>query len=587
MFGKKYKKGMADATAIFEKFTEKQKEALEKISAELKTGLCTLEEAIKQFEDFKIDIQDAFAIWEQKDREAYYAIIMPKLPSILSKWEKLLLVGILYQLADIIRATSKQQEFIFNIQHYWNDEIIEPPELEEHSNIFESIGKINNIDCQLIIYQIVAEYLIIGTKLCCIQKNKINVLLNEFRLNNNDKKIIETRVQRSYRAIGAEGLAKKYCKSSDEKPTPMLTESSDEANELYKIRSEEQKQKIRDNIVNKVIDYFYQYYSVRVETDNYILLANNEGDKYYCIDKRTGESRMCENFPKTYPPYRTWHSCEDFVVAAQKESVYLFDLNTLSINKLPITMEDNNCVKALMPNNIIYQRRKTDSYSFELVAYNFLSNESCVIKDESVEDVIPWVDNLILYDNYNIELYSMTNKTITTILKGNTCFSFISIYNNTIFIVQEIQGSTWEYKHFVISKICLNQESYALQKVKEISAYIGRGLYLKSTFTPIYNGFCYITESSARDYSIDPQFKLMYFSFENENCLQLAHKVGESEIKKYGFAKRKERLNYFPRSIEPVNSHIIYNNERLGLHYTYSYVDINQPMIIHSRESIK
>ncbi len=129
MFGKKYEKGMADATAIFEKFTEKQKEALEKIFAELKKGLCTLEEAKKRFEELEIDLFAAIEYLTKKEKEISYSISMPDDIKMLEKEEGILLIGALYQLAMTVKANQEQQAFVLSVQSYFG--ILECPDSYE------------------------------------------------------------------------------------------------------------------------------------------------------------------------------------------------------------------------------------------------------------------------------------------------------------------------------------------------------------------------------------------------------------------------------------------------------------------------
>jgi len=221
MANKKYKKGMTDAAKAYFDFGSKQEQVLEHILHEVSERNDILDKNITNLYEYLLS----------SEKQKLYSIYTPIDVADLDCEEKLLLVGILYKLTQDKVPTEAQQRFIRSIQHYLN--IKESP---LGVNI-SAIEKIESMNAQKAIYQVVLEYLMLQEGDSYDETEIQHDLLDSFNLNNKNRQTIAEHVRLLYIATGAEGFVEKYGFSANEESLF----SSDLQNKIIESKAEIEK----------------------------------------------------------------------------------------------------------------------------------------------------------------------------------------------------------------------------------------------------------------------------------------------------------------------------------------------------------
>lgn len=291
MFGRKklYKKGLADAMQAYEDFGKKQEAALEHIREEVRNGNKTLSDALSGLGD---ELNGIYRYLNSKEKETLYHLSTPMDIKELDAEEQILLLAVLYQLADDQGAdiTGNQRAYIRSVQKYL--EITNPQTFAD----FSTIENIDSVDVQKTFLRIALEffYLQDGDELSDTQEE----FFDNFSVNKKQAAIIENEVSRLYNAVGPEGIAEKYGYVPE--PDDVLPENEPQQGEtpcgMPLPQTMSSAVKNLDEISEKAFRAFTDEAGAHIciETENYIMYLDREvgwesQTLNKCLfDKRTG-----------------------------------------------------------------------------------------------------------------------------------------------------------------------------------------------------------------------------------------------------------------------------------------------------------
>ncbi len=197
MATKSYKRGASDTMLAFNDLLHKQEVALNFVGEEIQT----LNDKIKSHGN---NIDSLCDYISEKEKLAFYNLTPIFDIKNLEKEEKIVLVGILYLLANDTSPTHYQQEYIQSIQKYLN--IKDCP-----SAIYlDIIENIENLTTQKAMYQTILEYLSLQDGDYYDETIFQSNLLDLFNLNKKTCEKIKSHVELTIKIVGLKGLSEKY-----------------------------------------------------------------------------------------------------------------------------------------------------------------------------------------------------------------------------------------------------------------------------------------------------------------------------------------------------------------------------------------
>lgn len=202
MAGRRYKRGMADASRAYQAFGQKQEDALRHILNEVQGVKKDISKALGELDTNFDNLYDRL---DASEKEKLYSVSMPFDLKTLDEYEKMFLIGALFALADDCRPTENQKKYILSLKKYL--EISEPPK-EPVDPL--NIENIDSIDAQKAIYQVALEYLSLQDEDCFDITELQTDFLDSFNLSPRIRESITARVNFFYDILGSAGLIEKY-----------------------------------------------------------------------------------------------------------------------------------------------------------------------------------------------------------------------------------------------------------------------------------------------------------------------------------------------------------------------------------------
>ena len=191
MSTKSYKRGVADTAHAFAEFEKKQADAINFVRENFVEGI-------------QQNINDLCEHITEQEKNALYKFSTPLDIRDLGEHDKVLIVGILYVLANDKYPTEHQKCYIQLLQKYID--VKEYP-LGIDMSVIENI---DSITTQKAIFQVVIEYLALQDSDVYDETNMQNDLLNSFSISAKAKNEIIERVEFVYKILGNDGISKKY-----------------------------------------------------------------------------------------------------------------------------------------------------------------------------------------------------------------------------------------------------------------------------------------------------------------------------------------------------------------------------------------
>lgn len=213
---KMYKRGLEDALHTYERFSEKQKEALEQLRRDVNSG--------KKIGDALIELGDylngIYQYLDSREKAELYQLETPIDIKDLEEAEQQLLIAMLYQLADDegMRLTENQRAFIWSIQRYLN---LTNPKTSIDLSV---IGDIDSLDVQKTFLKVSLEFFYLQEREEITEEQE--EFLSSFSVNKKQAMVIENSVSRLYNAVGVEGIVEKYGYVPEEPKTVITFEKS-------------------------------------------------------------------------------------------------------------------------------------------------------------------------------------------------------------------------------------------------------------------------------------------------------------------------------------------------------------------------
>ena len=572
MAGRRYKRGMADASRAYQAFGQKQEDALRHILNEVQGGRKDISDALGELDANFDNLYDRL---DASEKEKLYSVSMPFDLKTLDEYEKMFLIGALFALAEDCRPTENQQKYILTLKKYL--EIPEPPKDPVDPLNIENI---DSVEAQKAIYQVVLEYLSLQDEECFDVTDLQTDFLDSFNLSPKIRRAITARVNFLYDVTGTAGLVEKYGFVNQEEIR------SKESEELDRIRKAEREKELNKNIVTNCIELLDKKFSKCVETDTFILFlkVRNQKSQYKIINKQNGtidDIDISFDIANRYSIGREcWYTQGDCIFTVDMDhNICKIDLVNHKHSKLSIRIKYTDDFLAVFSNNIIIKERDQSNHC-HLAVYNMVTDERKIIKKDCNPDrVIPFNDGIIIQENNIIEYYNLINEMGVVIFKKedwSSKFGYVAAYNDSIYI-------------FVTSDIEYGFAKYTLHKAKDsndgfTSEIIDDGLVYTSDqgIQSCKKGCFFFSEATESEYKFTPSFNLVYFSFEQEKTVQIADRCGTLEKDKKGLLKKESRF-YWCYSVKPFGTHLVWENARFSsLNPTYLYVDVNVPMEITS-----
>ena len=125
--------------------------------------------------------------------------------------EKILVVSLLYTLAQRFEANDYQKNYIRSVQKYLGLKNVQP------ADTLAGVENVKDTDSQKAILQVVMEYLFLdGFSFDFLDEEDYEELFDSFNVNRKGFREVENAIENIYQAVGAEGLAEKYGSSDAE-----------------------------------------------------------------------------------------------------------------------------------------------------------------------------------------------------------------------------------------------------------------------------------------------------------------------------------------------------------------------------------
>ena len=188
---KSYKRGIADTAHAFAEFERKQADAINFVRENFVEGI-------------QQNINDLCEHITEQEKNALYNFPTPIDIRDLDDQDKVLIVGILYVLANDKYPTEHQKCYIQLLQKYID---VKDYPLGLDISVIEDI---DSITTQKMIFQVVIEYLTLKNSDAYDETDIQNDLLNSFSISTKAKSEIIERVEFVYKILGNDGISKKY-----------------------------------------------------------------------------------------------------------------------------------------------------------------------------------------------------------------------------------------------------------------------------------------------------------------------------------------------------------------------------------------
>ena len=119
--------------------------------------------------------------------------------------EKILVVSLLYTLAQRFEANDYQKNYIRSVQKYLGLKNVQP------ADTLAGVENVKDTDSQKAILQVMMEYLFLdGFSFDFLDEEDYEELFDSFNVNRKGFREVETAIENIYQAVGADGLAEKY-----------------------------------------------------------------------------------------------------------------------------------------------------------------------------------------------------------------------------------------------------------------------------------------------------------------------------------------------------------------------------------------
>ncbi len=584
MFNKKYKKGMADATKAYEKFGEKQEEAIKFILNEIREGRCSFDEAFIRLEG---SINHLYNYLTDREKAKLFDMCTPNDIKKLDDTEKLVLVSLLFKLTLEKIPTPNQQKYFTAVQMYLN---VKEPSITIN---ISAIDNIDSVSTQKAFYQVILEYLILQDGENYDETELQQTLLDSFYLRDIDRKLIENHVRCLYCASGADGLAIKYGFAEEEKA------KREENEELHKIHEKEKAKKLKVKTINTVLKLldFHSFYKKRTETKNYILLSKE--NKYIIVNKKTGEQQELTQSTSLSRCSDKWFAYGDSAVTTindgEYRKVYKLDLDTLKVTDLGINVHPKWQVEELIGfiSNYVFKTTKNSITNKRCIeAINILDNSSEIIINDcnSKVNIVEYKDGILLAFDYEIYYYSLTNNKLQNLTpnKDWNNIQCVGINNDKIYIFELLyDDSSYGFYKYQISLVISTNNNFTVKAIAEGYTYTREVFGFNPTV--FENGFYFVGEENKKAYEYDPVYDLMYFSFKSEKITKVANGCGETQWEEKGIFNKTQEISIRKiKDVDSFGSYLVYRKDFENFYKTtFLYVDVEEPMQINSYEGEK
>ena len=195
MSRKSFEAGMEAGAKPFEEKFQKQADAFDKTADRLDGKL----DDIKSVTDTLVD--DGLA----RERKEVFGLNTLFDINNMEDTEKILVVSLLYSLAQRFEANDYQRSYIRSVQKYLGLKNIQP------ADTLTGVENVKDTDSQKAILQVMMEYLFLdGFSFDFLDEEEYEELFDSFNVNRKGFREVENAIENIYQAVGAEGLAEKY-----------------------------------------------------------------------------------------------------------------------------------------------------------------------------------------------------------------------------------------------------------------------------------------------------------------------------------------------------------------------------------------
>lgn len=221
MSNKSFEAGMIAGAKPFEEKFQKQANAFDKTADRLDGKL----DDIKGVTDTLVD--DGLA----RERKEVFGLNTLFDINSMEDTEKILVVSLLYSLAQRFEANDYQKHYIRSVQKYLGLKNVQP------ADTLTGVEGVKNFDDQKAILQVVMEYLFLECfSFDFLDEENYEEIFDSFNINRKGFREVETAIENIYQAVGAEGLAEKYGATdndiADDEPVEESTISKEELEKL-------------------------------------------------------------------------------------------------------------------------------------------------------------------------------------------------------------------------------------------------------------------------------------------------------------------------------------------------------------------
>lgn len=263
MSNKLFEAGMIAGAKPFDEKFQKQANAFDKTADRLDGKL----DDIKVVTDTLVD--DGLA----RERKEVFGLNTLFDINSMEDTEKILVVSLLYTLAQRFEANDYQKNYIRSVQKYLGLKNIQP------ADTLTGVEGVKNFDDQKAILQVVMEYLFLECfSFDFLDEDDYEELFDSFNINRKGFREVETTIENIYQAVGVEGLAEKYGVITEEDtaddtnedvpPTDELQEMENKAEALFlEFRIEESLE-----LFNQLANYNYSramYFASEIYASGY------------------------------------------------------------------------------------------------------------------------------------------------------------------------------------------------------------------------------------------------------------------------------------------------------------------------------
>ena len=568
MFNSKYKKGMADAAKAYEAFGQKQEAVLDKILEEVRRGNRSMEDALNEIGG---NVDNLYDHLQSKEKAELYTVYTPFNIKDLGSQEKLFLVGALLRLTTDKEPNENQQNYLRAIQRYLD--IKEPPFGTDPL----MIENIEDIPAQKAILQAVMEFLRLQDGDSYDETELQQEFLDAFSVNSKGRKTIMEQVEMLYNATGAVGLAEKY---------GYVVEESVLLSAIEESVTDSSKQVLSREAARKAYDFTQEHGHNLAESDNYYLTENDDyrgNQKVILYEKATGEEKDITSVGKGLLE-DFWDECKYYQddIFILTRSGTLFHVEPLTTKCNIVFSSQDNIDSFTVTENMIHIKANSRS---TLIDWN---GEILHSYDDSSANSEWQYGHIFFYNDCMWSLYSSGwNETtwklykstqdkadMKIVLEASKGFEpeEVLVANSKLYILAENRNNrSYEYSKRSIFSIDLEVPTDFQEIISNIT------IYNQTILGPIKrslpSGWVFIGED---DSSPLREYKLMYFSCENEKISILAKDCGKCEVRTHVF--KKDDVFHYIGQVNVIGEYIFFNiGMPISAHPTRAMVSIHEP----------